>query len=453
MNSIYAVGDQHFLSSRYVNKCIEIYVVATLFVLVPACLAPLGWIASIGFLIGCALVLASFRDSNALLFYFIILLLNNSIVETYIVGTGYTITSLIYLYSLILFIWELRFVGARRKILIATSFIVLWIIYRMAIAHIYSNGAMSALWGAAPLSICITSQILIKRKEKYKAHLLVSLYVAILLMCITGYVELIIGRTFFYSLWKGAFYRFGILRVGSTVADANFLCLIEVPALFIFGANLYKQLIGKRRIQILSIALVVQIVLTFSRTGILALIACYVIYKLTTKKYLFLIAAPLVLLSAAILPIIMELVLKMDVESTNSRMRIVTVAIQYWLQNPIVGHGPNAFYNNSMAFVGSQITTMNVYVEQLVCYGAIGLAFYILYAIFLLKRPIISILTLEKSNVSGLIMASLCAWLIISYSLDTFTKIYFWIIPAVEMILLSNECPQNVFLHKKKLPV
>jgi O-antigen ligase len=122
-------------------------------------------------------------------------------------------------------------------------------------------------------------------------------------------------------------------------------------------------------------------------------------------------------------------------------MRVVAIALVLWRKNPLIGNGSGFFYDASQGFIGTHITTMNVYVEQLVEYGIIGMMFYIIYIVYILKVPVMSILVKRNINfkASPEIIAAISAWLLISYSLDTFSKILIWVMPAIVLSLLKFE--------------
>ena len=436
------------VSKKGITSIYCIYFIAALFVLIPACANPTGGIASIGFLFASTLIVIIFKDLNCLAMFYLIFLINSSLAEMPIIGTQLTITAFINLYLIIVLI--IRLIKHRKEKLnyISIPLIIVWMVYLVYNYILYGFGIWAAVWYCVPFYISILMCILVSRKEKYIIHFLTCIIVAFSIVLLTGYVELFIGKTFFYSLWKTTpFYRFGILRVGSTLADPNFMCLIDVCCIFVIRTSIVQKIFGKRVITILEILAIAQVVVSTSRAGILALIACFAIEFLCKKKSWMLALIPVVIITGAALPAMMDYIFSIDISSTGSRFRVIEAALVLWRTNPVIGLGNNSFYNASYGLIGTRTDTMNVFVQQLVNFGVIGGTFYVLFFITVLKQPVKNVISkVRNAEIDAKLIAAISGWLIISFTLDTFSKTLIWLVPALEISLyyiVNNSVKSN----------
>ena len=81
-----------------------------------------------------------------------------------------------------------------------------------------------------------------------------------------GIIEFLLQHSFFYSIWAGSErYRYGILRIGSTVADPNYICLMLIPLMILSFYMSRKYMKNRYKRYFLMYGLICLI--TMSRTG------------------------------------------------------------------------------------------------------------------------------------------------------------------------------------------
>lgn len=437
------ISSDYSISRKRINNYILCYLIATLFVLIPACLAPTSSIASIGFLLGSFMTVVVMQNIESLSFYFIILLINSSLAEIRVFGFSFTITALIYI-----FFWlMLAYIGLKRifsksrvpQKVVGVHFFFLWAVYLVINSVLCDKGIVPAIGRSSIFVMAIVLQVLVCNQPKYKVQMIVAVYAAAVIVCGLGYVELLLGKTFFYSLWKGTFYRFGILRMGSTLADANFLTLVDCSLFFIIRSKVFKNVIGENRCKFWSAAIALQILLSLSRMGILAFALMFAVEYICKEKHKYLLVIPLLVLGVIVIPTIFSKVLALDAASSATRIHVMLAGFQYWLSSPIIGHGAKAFVNASQKLIGSEMETMNVFLDQLVSYGVIGCTFYLMYLYLITKKAIRKICAATPSKTDIALFTSVLCWAVISFTLDTFSKAYIWCVPALEICLYDLE--------------
>lgn len=372
-----------------------------------------------------------------LIIWYFCLMINNSLIEYPLLSAdSFTLTAVIDVIIMVAFVAEfLRF--RKKRYTFKPTYFILWTIYFLINAVLNKNNILDVLYHTCfPFVACIYAQMIISRNAKNGLLLMGALVAGTVILSGFGYVELIANKTFFYSNWTGAErYRYGILRVGSTVADPNFLCLSELFLFCILSSNVFINYIGKRKAKWLLVFIALSIILTFSRTGIIALIASIVlIYSKGNRKVIVCITPIIALLLSLVINSIFDSMIGLDISSYDSRTTVVAIAMKMWHKSPIVGNGNNSFYQSSFRLLGTEIDTMNEYVHELVNFGVIGLGFYITYFILLLKRTCKSFFNLFNNYLNSIYyFSAILSWLIMSYTLDTYSVILIWLLPAIFM--------------------
>jgi len=282
------------------------------------------------------------------------------------------------------------------------------------------------------LFIMILSYAMQGVASEKSAEVVKVFYYSILIMCVIAYIELIIGQTFFYSRWiSESRYRYNILRVGSTVADPNFLATLLVVSLCLFQTRAFKDIIGKKRIRLVSMLMILMIVLTTSRTALITLALVFVFIIALEYKPIILILFPILLfLLPNIFSIFDNMISNSFVESTNFRNYVVGTSLSLWYQNPIFGLGWGSGLSNLRAILGDTTDTMNTYIYLLLSGGVVSLISYVFYIIMLVKNYIIKLLRMGKGD-SIYIVAAMIAWSIMAYSLDLYYMFFLWFFPAI----------------------
>lgn len=435
--------------NRMIFNSTALYLISILFMFLVAISLRNGLLVFIVFLICSFIIVLKDKTFESLSPFFIALLMNNTLVE-YEIGifNNITLTGLIKLYFLIFFIISIIKYRRNKKMLIGYGFFVLWSIYFAFNAALNHTGIGSTLFSLFfPMIVCLVMQYIIMKNEKYKILLISGILSGFVFLCLCGYLELLVGKTFFYSIWTGAErYRFGVLRVGSTVSDPNFLSLIEVFTICFFSIPFIKRQIGKRLCNFLIFLGSLSIVLTFSRTGIISLIIVSVLMTSNKhKKYVVIWLPLLAMIAVPMISIILGSVDSVDVNSYISRNRVVEAAMTMWRNNPLLGNGNNSFYTVSQSYLGNQRSTMNEYVGELVNYGIIGLVFFVSYYGLLFNRCVGGFRKLLTNKNSIYYFAIIVSWLLMSYSLDTYYKILIWVLPSVVISVesLSREGNNN----------
>lgn len=418
------------------------YYISGIIMVAASCAFPQTWICTAGFLLGMFVTVVQKKKISSILNFCIICLINRQVtVAPLYPGAGITLMSLVNVIVLLFFFRYIldMLLKKNKGFVIPVSFLLLWVCYRV-LNGVYT-GALSvipSLWACVPLLLCLTLQYMGNRYKNYSNELFISVIVGCSLVVLVGYIELLISHTFFYSLWKYDVYRYGVLRVGSTLADPNFMSMVDLLFLCLLYTKAAKANFNKTFLAVFKVLTVFQIVLSFSRAAIIALAVCYLMAIILKKKGRLLLLIPILVLAALLIPYAMEQILSWGdtsmLVSTSSRLRIVEAAFNLWKTSPIMGLGNSAFYNNSAALIGTaNVSTMNTFVQVLVEYGIIGMMFYISYSFVLVKK----ILGFMKNTVStsassySLYIVALFGWLVMSFSLDTFQLVGFWMLPTL----------------------
>jgi len=296
----------------------------------------------------------------------------------------------------------------------------------------------------------------IKSKKRLDIFLIILISSGILLISV-GIVELLIGKTFFYSLWTlTERYRFGIMRMGSTVADPNYICFAIVPLIPI-ASYFFKTRKGLIKIYfcLIIIFFVSGIFLTVSRIGILTLAFIFtfmyyqknILLKLKNpffKKILLMLFVIFILIGSIYLYFIITESTESEL-STNTRTNSLLISLYSFWKHPLVGVGmhklemENALFIYSPLTLSGGISSMNTYIKILAENGIISFIFFILLIILTYKR--ISAKEIHD-EIFSFVKISLIAWLIIALTLDSMGTIVFWCIVSISMLdddLFRNE--------------
>ncbi len=199
-------------------------------------------------------------------------------------------------------------------------------------------------------------------------------------------------RNLIYLGWDEHLYR-----VFSTFLDPNFASIIFIIALWIFVYLFRSEKPGWKRFVIAAAILLtfVFIMLTYSRTGYLALIASVSIFSILEKKLKFLLITGILLLAGIFLlpkEYVSEGVNLFRTASIYSRLETYQTAISIFKDHPIFGVGFNAYrYAQQGIQSGVEVShagagVSNSYLFVLATTGLIGAASFIYMIISMFKE-------------------------------------------------------------------
>lgn len=321
------------------------------------------------------------------------------------------------------------------KLCVPIYFFAAWIAYitiNLFINKVFSFQSFLSILGM--MLIGISLQLISCSNRASSEKFILMTFVGFSFIVIVAYIELLLGKTFFYSLWTGAErYRYGILRVGSTVADPNNICFYLLPFLFWLNVGTVKNTIPngyRKTIQVLTLVI---ILLTSSRAGLVALLLGICFCFFAKRKARLLILLPIIGLTSNYLLTIFEKLMSSAAESTNFRLLIIDQCLQLWSKNKVFGVGINNIMS-SLGYESSVLNTMNTFVFMLTGLGVIGIAFYVLYWLFMIKNNIFAWVRKRKvENDQIYILACVSTTLVMAFTLDTFYMMLMWIMPAMIM--------------------
>lgn len=424
------------------GKTVMIYLLSSCIFLVPVLSKGTVEITSVGFYIGCLFILFYSKDLFAFHFYFLIIALNMYLMYVPLKYMhGITVTALINVY----FIFCLGLQIVRHKCYLNFridkdmgtyfGFCVLSLGIYALNAYINETGMINMLWRMTPLYGSASLMILLYDKPEYINNFLISVIVAAVLYTAVAYYELIVGSTFFYHLWTGGErYRNGILRVGSTLGDPNTLAMYIVPTCFLLLTDYVKRIIGNRLSKVLFILMLLMVLLSGSRTSLLAFILgcavwCLVNFKRKAKK----IALAGIIGVTAVVPYVITKFFSMDFASSSQRFMLVSMAVTMWKSAPIFGIGMDNFLNIT------DWMTMNEYAKQLVEFGLFGiLVFLYFFAIqigYFWRNSRNS--KVDRHDATYMI-AALAAFAVNSVSMDSYFHYIMWILPALSLLFCTE---------------
>lgn len=272
-------------------------------------------------------------------------------------------------------------------------------------------------------------------------EILTGLVVAGNQVVLVGVLELALQRTFFYSAWTGAErYRYGMLRIGSTAADPNYICLVLVPLLLVCYWLYCSK--GERRYLCCMALYGLLAVLTISRTGILCLIVTvYILVRRhwflrmrQTSRWILniLLVCTAVLLAAPFLEIFAGMAQGALKASNFTRNVCLGYAVALVKKYPWTGLGLNQFYRYAQPLFYHEyggkfaegITVMNLPLEIAVAFGIMGLAAFgllVFKAFHCCKRH-----GQPEQELMPCLGYGLGIFLLISLTLDGMTYALFW---------------------------
>lgn len=400
-----------------------------------------GALATILFAAFLVLLLVTTGQLEDLLFFSMAVLINNQLTTG-----GLSVLSIRRIILVVIIIWliEQFFIrGQKRTIrpVVSNLFFALWIIYMVLVTVYHGDSDMSSVISlilTMMMGVALQNQVCLSNNRTIEKFI-IMLFVAFSFIMVIGYIELILNHTFFYSRWTTVErYRYGILRMGSTVGDPNNVGYMLVPFLFMLNCKSFKEIVPgtiRKAVIILSFVLCI---LTSSRATVVSLIVSFLFCIIAKRKAVFLITLPFLGIASNYALSYFNSYMQLFSDSTNYRNYIVENAILAWSKNIWVGIG------EFESILGID-NAMNTYIYMLLVSGLIGLAFYIVYQIMFAKRDILNWIkygtvdTVTLSRLSIIISSS-----IIAYSLDVFYLGLLWILPAfftTESIL--DNCAAN----------
>lgn len=405
----------------------------------------------------CVLWILMFKKTSSLLYLFIAMLPNFSIYSGEVFGIS--VLNIITLYCLFYIATKAKNLG--KITTVPCAFLVIWYIYEVVDIYIHSDsGIANAITSSVSyFVICICMQALLTGKHRNTNAIqlktntrlnnadmvIVSFLSGIIFMLLIAYLELILGKTFFYHLWTGSErYRYGIMRVGSTVADPNNVCFNMVPFLFLVSTEYAKRLLYKQYIRTIQILTVAMIFLSGSRTGVVAFIAGLMFYFLGKKKAILLSLIPIFIALESGLSSMLSSLRAIDEDSSNFREFINRNALLLFKDNMLFGIGSgNIVGKLNLAIAGASshnVNTMNTYLYYLVGFGIVGFVLFITYYVLMLLPDLKTWVILKRVKSDQLLRISACiSILLLIYTLDTATFAVVWLLPAVLEACRDND--------------
>lgn len=417
------------LDSNYKWNFIGVAYISLMIVFLTAISTMNGLVRLGAFLIAGLFFVFVTKRKRDVFFFFIALLLNSELLTGSFAGVS--IQNIIYLcaagYIFLYFLTRKK----KKKIAVPFWFYAIWLLYiafsQYILAHSLTLRGVISIAGM----MCIGIALQIENTTEHYApdKTILAVFVGFSFIVFVGYLELALGRTFFYSLWTGAErYRYGIMRVGSTVADPNNVCYYLVPFLFWVETDAVKSVIPPQLRKIVQLLAALMVILTSSRTGLVALVLGIVLYWTGKKKAILLLGIPILGFAFNYLLQVFEMLLQQFSESTNTRVYIVNQCMDIWMNHKLFGVGTNTLID-SLDF---ETNVMNTFVYMLAGMGIIGVCFYVFYWIILIKKDILRWITERTSTRDSLLkLASVLTMLVIAYTLDTFYMMLMWLIPAM----------------------
>jgi len=342
---------------------------------------------------------------------------------------------------LCIIIYVLNFIYRQKKLnsfAVSPYFSMGWLVYLLFVSFKTQSFSFSPYAFVGLLfGLSIASQLFANENRENSRFLLILFFLSVLFMILVGYVEVIFERTFLMSQWaQEERYRFGIMRIGSTVADSNFLCSILLPSLFIFNTTPFKKIITPSKVVFVNVIIVLQIFLTFSRTGmVLFFIGLSLLFILRSKhaKLLFIGLLPVVFFVAyKVMPLLMDV----DINSNAARGFVNNLAFNTFLENPLFGIGLGNFTSVSEQYTDSVVgalDTMNTYMSLLTSGGIISLCFYLVYIGFIYNKS-----KLLTSYDRRLFLVGFLLYNMFIYTIDSFFIYFTWIFPAILLALIHH---------------
>ncbi len=442
-----------------INKAIAnliIYIIAGTVFMIPLLRYKASVQSSLGFYFGTIIVIVLRRKLFPVLCYFYIVVSN--IYMTYVplkFMDSITVMAVIKVYIIGYFIFLLILTKGFKKYFRKSPFkyYIIWVIISVGIhlisAMFFPYNIIDIFWRLVPLYFSLLVTIEIYRSKQNLNEILLAIIVSAILFTFVAYIELIQEKTYFYSLWTGVErYRYGILRVGSTLEDANILGLFLLPSIFIIHTNYVKNILGKIVVFFLKIFLIIILIITSSRMSFVAftfgIITLYWVTGKPIKQMAVIIGIFFIL---CLTPYIFHGLITYEAASSSQRIFLIGEAFSKWLDNPILGIGIDGFWNQTSWL------TMNEFAKQLVELGLFAFIVYLFFYLYLIKiffKKIKYLKNIEKYD-SGCILAATIAYMINSFSLDTYNYYIMWVLPALSLYFYGCIYKKDNYIKEKKL--
>lgn len=290
--------------------------------------------------------------------------------------------------------------------------------------------------------LSIASQLFVNENREKGRFLLLLFFFSVLFLMLAGYAELILDRTFLLSQWaQEERYRYGIMRIGSTVADSNYLCSMLIPSLFIFNTTPFKKILPPQITAFVNILIVAQIIFTFSRTGLVIFFTgTLLLFSLRLKYAKTFIAASLPIMLFFVYKII-DILLTVDLSSNTTRRFVNDLSLKVFIDNPIFGIGIGNFTKITEKLTNSVVgalDTMNTYASIVVSGGIISLLFYIGYIWLIYKKS-----KNLPSHDRILFLIAFFSYNIFIFTLDSFFIYFTWVFPSILLALIQHSSTRN----------
>lgn len=413
-----------------------VLLIASLLVLVPALSKGTSDDSvSLFFYLASVMVLVITRNIWILLLYYMILALNMYLMYIPCKFVGVSITTFVYVISILALLLSLVkhrfFFKQKNDTFLKFYFYVIFVVVLYSMnAYIHGTGVGTMIWRLSPVYFSMCMVIALKDYKKLQDIFIVAIIIAISIVTVVAYIELLQGATFFYHLWtgNGERYRNGIMRVGSTLGDPNTLAMYIVPCVFLLLTNRVKDTVGTKRSLAIVFFMILMVVLTSSRTSLLALIlgvGIWFYFNGKSKTRLITIAGIFIII--ALLPYFVLKFYNADVASSGQRIMLVFKAIDIWSENKIFGIGLDKFVE------GTYWMPMNEYAKQLVEFGILGFLSYLSYYLIFIQQFFRGVKTFNKKRRgdAACIFAAVIAFAINSLSMDSYFHYIMWILPPL----------------------
>ena len=420
---------------------IMIYLIASIIFLVPVLEYGADKRAVGGFWIGLIIVIVTRRKFFSILCYFLIILFN--IHMSYVpIGSGnMTVLGMIKIVIIIAFIFLIIKSNGFKKYLLNRN-ILYYFIWCMACIIIYIiNALCDMLFRLVPIYFSIYILINTYENKAIVNELIIAIIVAAIIYTAVAYIEFIQGKTFFYSSWTGMErYRRGILRVGSTLEDANILALFLLQPIFILMMNKTRDLFGKLLSKILIILMIVILCITSSRASVISLVVgivlIFILNKKSIKQLLLIIFG---IIGIMCVPFIINSLNTYEAASAGQRFYLIAKGITLWKSNFLFGIGLTEFQKQTSWL------TMCEYIRQLCEAGIFAFIIYCAFFIFLIWIYYKNNKYLKQEELfdASCILGLIVAFMINSISLDTFFYYIMWTFPAL-MFYSLNLCKYDI---------
>lgn len=294
------------------------------------------------------------------------------------------------------------------------------------------------------------------RSKKEILDLFDMLVISTWAIVLVGLLELAIQDTFYYKLWAlENRYRNGIMRMGSTVSDPNFMCFVLSPCL---GILFYmRQIRTEKFLYMFSLmAFCVVIVLTQSRTGLLTMLAIgfvfiYTkIYQWTKNNSMYRWLSYIIIFCCGltgVLILLPSLTLNMSDDSFSGRFYVILATFEIVARHPILGLGFGKYITeiapilqtkyDITSLIGFQ-NPMNTLLQITVDIGLFGLLLYS----FMWWNGIRQLIAIQKQSweyktLTFWILISAGIWFFFSMTLDGMGEQFMWILLIIPSILIK----------------